>query len=492
MKNKTIIPVTIICFALLNYAVMKPARAGGVVVFGTPVDNPTIMALTSESILSSYKTFNRLGRFMPVESNRLESAIKKTFDEKQTFDVYYEKTARGVNADIYVLISINQSVKTTFAEIKIIPINPSYRPVQRYIRLKSRIMRNIPMKISREIAYIHQGLPVSAEITKSIGGRTYSINAGSWSGLSSDKKIKTVEGEGMDLIHNGAYESIVTIHGPEKKSGDKISIGIYPDSKTIINEIEERITDNTENLYGISLQIKGGDPRKKYIQGLCIINPGGNLCLPGYGAFLSTGYLGFENAKPDIPGIALSASNILLHMTIPQMMTGFKSNFFPWIKDRDKSVNNQNLQIFLWASLPLTFSAAYLDQLAVQFSTAERLPPFFKDRDCMAAALSVFIPGGGMFYKGYRMAGWSYYFAGMGLAGYGIYNIDNGKSGRYALIALGIVKCAELISVFLIEPSYRFFNMEMERESKDASLSVGLNRFNDRENIYSMSVGYSF
>ncbi len=90
------------------------------------------------------------------------------------------------------------------------------------------------------------------------------------------------------------------------------------------------------------------------------------------------------------------------HFLLPELLAGFKINFFPWKEDSDKTEKMQNLQTFLWFSLPVTFSVAYMDQLAHQFAVTEHVPPFFNDRDNAAAIFSLFLPGGGLYYKGYR------------------------------------------------------------------------------------------
>jgi hypothetical protein len=153
-------------------------------------------------------------------------------------------------------------------------------------------------------------------------------------------------------------------------------------------------------------------------------------------------------------------------------MTRFQGNFYPWVRDSDKPARVQNLQIFLWSTIPLTFSAGYFDQLAYQFHRTEYLPPFFLYRDNMAAFLSAVVPGGGLFYKGYRLPGWGYFFTEMSLAGYAVYNWDRGNRGRYALSAAGIIKLLEIVNAYLIPSSYRFFNLEVDRSTRDFELSV--------------------
>ena len=62
---------------------------------------------------------------------------------------------------------------------------------------------------------------------------------------------------------------------------------------------------------------------------------GSNLCVPGYGAFLSTYYLGFKDISPDIAGIAVSTAALVIQIFMPLMMTGFKINILLWERDSD-------------------------------------------------------------------------------------------------------------------------------------------------------------
>ena len=48
---------------------------------------------------------------------------------------------------------------------------------------------------------------------------------------------------------------------------------------------------------------------------------GANACLPGYGAFMATQYLGFRDSAPDTAGIALGASSIAAQLLLPSLMT---------------------------------------------------------------------------------------------------------------------------------------------------------------------------
>ena len=131
-----------------------------------------------------------------------------------------------------------------------------------------------------------------------------------------------------------------------------------------------------------------------------------------------------------------------------------------------------------------------MDQLAIQFSTTEHVPPFFSDKDNVAAIFSLLLPGGGSFYKGNRITGWSFYFSEMITAGFGIYNYKE-SSGKYYFYALGAIKIIDIIYAYLAKPSYAFYNFENER-SIEPTLDFGINRNLDEKNIYNIMVTYSY
>ena len=170
------------------------------------------------------------------------------------------------------------------------------------------------------------------------------------------------------------------------------------------------------------------------------------------------------------------------------MMTGMKCNFFPWNQDSDKPDGVRRLHVLLWATIPLNYSVAYLDQLASILDRTSHLPPFFYHRDCAAATLSLFVPGGGLFYKGRRVEGWCYYLGEMALAGYGAHQWERGDRGRYAIAALGALKLVEIAHAFFAEASYRSFRREIDRETESARLDTGLFQTGEGESVFSMSL----
>jgi hypothetical protein len=475
----------IIFFLLLNSAsAQNKISPKAVAVFGIPNSNSDIV-LTAETANRIKKVFNDCGRFMPVDEIP-ETLVNKAKNESRGDgkDIYY-KTAQILNCDIYVLVSSYQFGNMLYSDVAVVSVNQEYKFLEKKIKLRSKIKLNIPLKAGIEIALLHKNIPVSASVVKSFGNDMYLISAGEWQRIENDKIYK-LQDSVIRTIQTGRFESIIKTSSI-KKEGESLIIKIFPDIDKIFSELDNDISRNTINRY----ELAQGTDGKRLIEGICVVNIGGNICVPGYGAFLSTSYLGFKDPKPDWPGITVSTAVIGLQLLLPELMTDFKINFFPWKQDSSKTERMQDLQKFLWITLPVTFSSAYMDQLANQFMSTEHLPPFFNDKDNIAAVFSLFIPGGGSFYKGHRFAGWSFYFSEMSAAGFAVYNYDK-KSGKYALCALGALKLADIIYAYLVRPSYSFYNLEKEREINPAYLNMGFNTGRNHDRIYNLMVTKMF
>jgi hypothetical protein len=151
-------------------------------------------------------------------------------------------------------------------------------------------------------------------------------------------------------------------------------------------------------------------------------------------------------------------------------MTDFEVNFFPWVEDNDRTARMRRLNYFMWGTLPLTFTASFYSQLAYQYREKKLLPPAFADPDVSAAVVSVFIPGGGMFYKGYSISGWGIYLTELSLAGFAVYTEDNGER-KALLCSLAVFKCLEIILSYTLPVSYPFYKKEIGSGNYDFSVS---------------------
>ncbi|MBN2402063.1 MAG: hypothetical protein JXN64_06665 [Spirochaetes bacterium] len=475
----------IIIFPLSLTTAQTKASPNGVAVFGIPNNYSSDIALTAEAVERVKKVFADCGRFMPV-SREVETAYSEAKKDMRAEENIYTKTAKLLDLDLYIMLSAYQLGNFLYSDISIVPINHQYKYLEKKIRLRSKIKFNISLKAGKEIAILHYNLPVSAAVIKVYENDTYLINAGEWQGIKNNEKYRLPDCD-VQIIKTGRFESIVKISA-EKKEGDKLQIDIFPDVNKIVDELDEDISRNTINRYELGTH---GEAEKRFIEGICVVNMCGNVCVPSYGAFLSTSYLGFKDSKADLPGVALSATIIAGQLLLPELMTDFKVNFFPWKQDSNKTEKMQDLQKFLWLSLPITFSTAYMDQLAYQFRSTEHLPPFFKDKDNIAAIFSLFLPGGGLFYKGHRLAGWSFYFSEMAAAAYTVYNYGS-DSSKYALYALGIIKLIDIAYAYITSPSYSFYNLEKERKIEPVSLNMGIKTGHNRDQIYNIIVTSAF
>ncbi|HQO00632.1 MAG TPA: hypothetical protein PLI62_00070 [Spirochaetota bacterium] len=455
-----------------------------VAVFTMPHNDPAILALSREAAEYVERTFDRMGRFLPAEHHRVQWALTQA-RTGQAAESAVSDAARLLNTDLYVVISVSRSPRFSYAVMEI--RGQKHQALRKTWRIRSRIARNIPLKLGREIALFHRGIGLSADIIRRYDNGQFLLNAGQWHGLRAGKTYQTGNTT-VTILQTGRFISLAET-ASRTADINHINFGNSPDAEGGAAVIDVALERTTIANYGLGTTLlKHENAEHRYIEGLCIINPGGNLCLPGYGAFLATEYLRFQNARPDVPGIAVSVSAFLVHLALPSAATGFKCNFFPWERDSDKSEAMQRLHIFLWGTIPFNFSVAYMDQLAHLFHTTEHLPPFFENRNTMAGFMSFIIPGGGMFYKGHRFAGWCYYFSELSLGGYSVYNWENGNRGKIALGALGLIKLIDILNSVLIGPSYSFFTAETERDASSVSLETGMYRTGENEEVYSISL----
>ena len=444
-------------------------------------------AVLSESSRVLGATFGRLGRFLSAEPARRDSALESAVKENSADP--WRRAAEIMGVDIYIVLDAYRTGDLIVAEMKVHALNHEYRRLEGDILVKSRIAINIPYKLGIEAAHLHRGLEVRASVRAKKSDGTVVIDAGQWHGLKKGT-YSTRGGGSIEILSTGRFTSHARLPG---RGEGEVFISSFPDYKQAAAEAMKRIEYNTEFKYGLeNTLLQGTDPEKRFIEGACVINTGANLCLPGYGSFLATRYLGFEKNSAEMASVTLSAGLIATHLTLTEFMTGFKINFFPGVHDGEKDTNVRNLQYFLWGSLPLTYTVSYLDQLAYQFGREEHLPPFFRDRNEAAVTMSIFLPGGGLFYKGHRLAGWGYYFSEMFLAGYGAYNLGNGRKAVYAFSLLGAIKAVELLNAYLAGPSYEFFRNETERGRNRAGLSFGMIPGVKNDTIYTFSLNQSF
>lgn len=445
------------------------------VVYDTPV-SPVQMALAQESRNTIIRTFNQLGRFMPEEQNAIDEALSHTDIAVLSPQKQIQQLATALKADLIVSLAFSQIAKTHIADMTIRSPKSEYKQFEKSLRVQSKIAANIPLLLSKEIARIHTGAPVKATVLSSQEKGFALISAGQWNGITADS-YRSDKGT-LRVTQTGKYHAIVAAENLQK--GDTVRIEIYPNASQIISEADLKILNNAIKQYAISEHLlKNQNDEARCLTTGCIINPGGNACLGGYGAFLSTYYLGFQNPAPAIDGMVISSLAYATQLLLIPSMTNFQANFFPWERDSDKTAPQQHLHAYLWATIPLTFSAAFLDQLAYQCHRSELLPPFFAYSDNTAAFISVIIPGGGLFYKGYRYTGWAYFLSEMSLGAYASYYWESGNKGRCALWGIAALKAIELLHAYFVKPAYSFFTREVATGKAEVMFSTTADEHNE-------------
>ncbi|MCU0848230.1 MAG: hypothetical protein MUD12_10115 [Spirochaetes bacterium] len=442
--------------------------------------------ISERSCDAASEMFMSLGRYYPVDRKKIAQNMDLA---KKEGSINIKRLIELLGVELCVLIKCYPVEGYFAADLEIIPASEETSGMRKSITVRSRIPSNIAYKIAREIAYIHSGLDVRARVIEK-SGNLHIIDAGQWHGLNPGK-YSTDAGTIM-ITETGRYVSLAELTG-EAASKKRLTIHSSPKISGAVKQVNDQIDSSTGLRYAFTNieKSKSDDFEKRFVESFCVINMGANTCLPGYGSYLTSEYLGYKKTDPDLAGVFLSAALILNHHLLPEFITGFKVNYFPWVMDRDKTKGMQNLQIFLWSTIPVTFSASYIDQLASLYEKSSQFPPFYREKDSAALALSVFIPGGGLFYKGYRIPGWGFYFAEMAIAGYGAYNARNARKARYAFPILGGIKIIDLALSYLLKPNYSFYKLEMEREAGSSSFSFSM-RETEKGGMYSASMNFLF
>ena len=376
--------------------------------------------------------------------------------------------AKNYGASSLCLLQLDFDSGVYSLRIKIIDAGSDYLFKDEEKIITATLPSNLSLKGGRFIAERFSRTKLLST-TKSQGG-ILTINAGQWHGLEIGE-YRTNRGLVKVTSVDRFFSKIV---GGDINKDDKLEFDLYADTSQFIKNINKKINENTARFYSQEEQLnKRRGSAKESIIATCVINQGANFCLPGYGSFLSMDYLGIKKGECDVSGALAIATITALHFLLPLHINDYKINFFPWIKDNDKENRDQRLQYFLWATIPLTFSVSYYNQLSYNYHKQNLLPPLFSMPDETAAVISIFIPGGGMFYKGYRFAGWSFYLSELSLGGYAFYNWDSRK-GKMAASALVILKAFEIGLSYYMTPSYSVFQREIASDKKEPLVSFNL------------------
>ena len=442
--------------------------------------NDSILDAT-EAVLS--ETCAEAGRLHPVESGYKKAAVEKSTGADA--EEMYRKAALLVKADAYAVISSRNEKGNFSLRLKIIPINEMYQQLRCEKTLVSRIPENLPLKAARELAGILKGFPLRSNVLEVRDDGSAVIDSGQWNGL-----YAGTYSTGSGAIRVRDVSRFTSLVDGDFKKGQVINFDLYPHLDGYIKSINELIRENTVRYYGTDEKLaKRGGGVKEAIRGTCIINQGASFCVPGYGSYLSLEYMGIDKAKPQYPAILFTGLLTLVHLGLVPVLTDFDVNFFPWVEDRDRTDRMKRLNYFMWGTLPLTFTASFYSQLAYQYGEKKLLPPAFSNPDMSAAVVSVFIPGGGLFYKGYTLSGWGMYIGELALAGTAVYADDTGER-NVLLGSLAAMKCAEIILSWALPVSYPFYSRELASGDIDFSVSVNSEHGTGGEITASVSLRY--
>lgn len=483
MNYKYIVMLLLLtCMSTKLYAEFSPK--GEFVIFPAYTGSQAHDAILSSTEAILADVCNKAGRLQSVESGYKKAAIEKSggIDAEDM----YRKAAVLINAGVYAVISSYNVKGDFFLKLKVVPLNDKYKKLQFEKTLVSRIPDNLPLKAAREFAVLLKGLSLTGTVLEVMDDGSAIIDSGQWHGLDAGS-YSTASGI-LRVKDVSRFTSVV--HGQKFTKGQVIEFSLYPQTDPYIKQINDLIRENTVRVYGTDEKfIKRGGGVKEAIRGTCIINQGASFCVPGYGSFLSVEYMGIEKARPDYSSIFFTGALTIVHLGLVPVLTDFKVNFFPWIEDSDRTDRMRRLNYFMWGTLPLTFTASFYSQLAYQYRDKKLLPPAFGNPDLSAAVVSVFIPGGGLFYKGYTLGGWGVYLGELSLAGFAVYSQDTGDR-TILLCSLAAVKCAEIILSYALPVSYSFYKKEVSAGDIDFSVSMDRDAETGGEISASVSLRY--
>ena len=445
----------------------EPGVQGNFVIFPSYTGNSLYDEILRVSESAIIDTCSAAGRLVPVEYNYKKAAIEKS--EGADRDSLYRNTAAYLKADLYAVLTAYDESGDYVLKLSLIPLNNKYESYRYEKIFRSRIPENLHLKMSAAFGDILKDKTLLSNVLKILDDGSALISSGQWHGL--EAGVYSTDAGNITIKNISRYRSAA--YGREFKEGDSFEIKHLPDLEKHLRKIKYRIKENTVKLYGTDeILEKRSSGVKESIKGTCVINQGANFCLPGYGSFLSVEYMGIEKSEADYAGVFIAASLTAVHLGLVPFLTDFEVNFFPWIEDSGRSGQIKRLNYFMWGTIPLTFTASFYSQLAYNYRLRNMLPPQFADSDTSAAVVSIFVPGGGMFYKGYRWTGWGIYLGEMSLAGYAVYTEDK-RERNMLLGSLAVVKCAEIALSYFISPSYAFYNREVS-SAGDIDFSIGI------------------
>jgi len=429
---------------------------GNTAVFSRYTGKAAEDSVLKETELYLHDVFYSTGRLIEVEYLKKMEVLKEA-GGKSAMELY-DNSAISLGIDRYFVLQAHTSPGRSTLNITV--FEKSNGAFEKVINRKiySYNYKNIPVKAGLFALEYVSKIPVHAKVIEKDGG-VLRLDRGQWSGIEPGTYL-TDRGK-VRVISTGRYFSKAVME--EAEAPDKLVFKIEPATSSIKKRFKEELLENDVAKFGIdpSLKKRNG-PVKESLISTCIINPGANFCFPIYGSFLSTEYLGLKKTEQHWPGLFIATMLLAGQITAVPAKVGFDGGyetFLPWIDNGVKKDADMRAQIALWAAIPFVYTASYFDQMSWQFERKGMLPPVFMNHDVAASLLSAFVPGGGLFYKGYRYTGWLFYTTEVSLLTYSVYNLGE-REGRYGFAALGAVKLLDVIIAAALKPSYRVYRKE--------------------------------
>ncbi|MCX8123375.1 MAG: hypothetical protein N3F66_04335 [Spirochaetes bacterium] len=435
-----------------------------VVIINTSIQTPMIQALSSITKDAVKEAFTSCRQLVPadVESFYSMTGSPSAGDITGTAHLY------GVSLLVYMRVFLVGPVY--YGELSFVPLDDTTPFKEETITVQATVAKNIPLKIKREIIRRHTDV-LQCTVKIKVDAHTYIIDAGQWHGL----EVKTYtlnNGKKCEVKVLHRYSALVRLED-EYTVGDKLSLSSTVSRKKLLDALTSAIHENVVYEYSGKKLLKGDSDSKRAVESCCIVNPFGNILLPGYGAYLATHYLGFTHSEPDWWGVYAGAFTVIGQLLLVPALGNGKVNFFPWIKDHDKTDALYHLHWYVWATLPVTYTVAFFNQLAYAYQKQRLLPPFFDERNVTALLISAIVPGGGLFYKGHRLYGYGYWLSEFTLGGLLAYSFqDTSKRSLWAGMIAGI-KLVELFHAWIASPAYTVYSYELSHTTVPINIGIG-------------------
>lgn len=472
MRNAFLIICLLPVYAMLCMkAVYADDMPVDVIIINTSIQTPMIQALSSITQNAVKEAFEECKQLVPADA---ESFISMT-GVQAPGDIIGKAHLYGISLLVYMRVFLVGPVY--YCELSFKPLDDKVAFKEETVTVQGTIARNIPLKAKREIIKRHQDV-LQCTIKTKIDARTYVVNAGQWHGLT-QKTYTLLNGKQCTVNAVHRYTALVQVDG-DYTAGDMLALNSTVCKKDLLEAITAKIHENVVFERSGKELLKGDSDSKRAIEACCVVNPFGNILLPGYGAFLATHYLGFTHTEPRWEGVYTGAAVVMMQLGLVPALGKGQVNFFPWIQDRDKTDAQYRLHVYLWATLPVTYTVAFFDQLAYAYERHRYLPPFFADKDVMAVLVSAIVPGGGLFYKGNRLWGYGYWLSEFTLGGVVAYKQAGNRN-----ILLGIlagIKVVELFHAWLATPAYMVYSYELSHNT--TPINVGMSSFGNELCFY--------